>query len=74
MAAIDVKSTSQNISIIMRKEGITVKDVQTVCECSHQVVYAWLNGRTLPSMDNMIILSELLDVDLKELVVMVGSE
>ena len=52
--------TGQNISFLMRRSGLKVKDVQEACGFEQpQAVYKWLHGQSLPSIDNLLILARL---------------
>ena len=67
---IDPVKTGCNIRRIMQLRGITVKDVQTFLELSTvQSVYHWLNGKSLPSIDNIYALSELLEIQIDDLLI-----
>lgn len=66
---IDKRETGINLRRIMDKRGITVKDVQQYLGLgSEQSIYAWLNGRNMPTIDNLYALSELLRVSIDAIV------
>lgn len=53
----------------MDRRGITVKDVTKYLGLSSvQSVYHWLNGLTMPTIDNLYALSELLQVPIDDIV------
>ena len=57
---IDMKATGRNIKRIMRAKGISVKEVQKYLGLSApQGIYHWLDGRSMPTVDNLYALSEL---------------
>ena len=57
---IDKKQTGINLRRIMDECGFTVKDVQQYLRLgSIQSVYHWLNGISMPSVDNLYALSYL---------------
>lgn len=57
---IDIARTGQNIKQIMKKRGMTVKDIQEFLELNTpQSIYHWFDGRNLPTTDNLYALSEL---------------
>lgn len=65
---IDKKKTGINLRKHMDKCGITVKDVQQYLGLgSVQSVYHWLNGISLPTVDNLYALSHLLRVTVDDL-------
>ncbi len=67
---IDMLATGQNILRLRRRAGLSVKDIQERMElASTQAVYRWQRGETLPSIDNMIILADVLGVSIDEILV-----
>ncbi|MBP5175760.1 MAG: helix-turn-helix transcriptional regulator [Treponema sp.] len=65
----DLRATGEKIKLLMDAGGISVRDLQSVFGFEHpQAVYAWLNGRNLPTVDNLLVLSELFDVTIDEIV------
>lgn len=66
---IDMEATGKQIKRIMDYRGITVKQVQDALGLSCvQGIYHWLNGISLPSLDNLYALSELLQVSMDSLI------
>lgn len=56
--SIQQKETGNRIKRLLKENGYTVKDVQGAMGFENpQAVYKWLAGRSLPSIDNFIILS-----------------
>ena len=63
---IDQEKTGRNILDLMNRKGMQVKDIQGACGFEKpQAVYKWLHGQTLPSIDNLLILSRLFETDLE---------
>ena len=57
---IDKKNTGIHLRRIMDVRGLSVKEVQKYLKLgSVQSVYHWLNGISLPTIDNLYALSEL---------------
>ncbi len=66
---INVKETGINLRRIIDKRDITVKDVQQYLGLSSvQSVYHWLNGISMPTIDNLYALSQLLCVPIDAIV------
>lgn len=66
---INLKETGKNLRKIMKERGITVKEVQHYLGLgSVQSVYHWLNGISLPSLDNLYALSVLFGLSMDELI------
>ena len=66
---INLKENGKNLRKIMREQDVTVKEVQHYLGLgSVQSIYHWLNGISLPSIDNLYALSVLFDVSMDELI------
>ena len=71
---IDQEKTGRNIASLMALKGIRVKDIQEACGFEKpQAVYKWLHGQTLPSIDNLLILSILFETDMKGILAVSGD-
>lgn len=69
LSAINVKETGLQIRRIMDKRGLSVKEVAKSLELgSVQSVYHWLNGISMPTIDNFYALSELLQVPIDTMI------
>lgn len=65
---IDKKQTGINLRRIMDECGFTVKDIQQYLELgSIQSVYHWLNGISMPTVDNLYALSYLFQVPVDDM-------
>ncbi|MBQ4176713.1 MAG: helix-turn-helix transcriptional regulator [Lachnospiraceae bacterium] len=70
LPVIDKEKTGRQIRKYMNLRGLTVQDVKSYLSLGCvQSVYHWLNGQSVPSLDNLYALSELLRVPLDLLVV-----
>ena len=66
---IDKAKTGQQIRLLMEKRGVTVKDVRDALSLACvQSVYHWLDGQSMPTLDNLYALSDLLKVPMDMLV------
>ena len=65
---IDKKATGRRLKELMQERGLAAKDIQTYLFLgSVQSVYHWLNGTTLPTVDNLYALSDLFGVTVDDL-------
>lgn len=65
---IDKKKTGIHLRRIMDKRGLSVKDIQQYLNLgSVQSVYHWLNGLSIPSIDNLYALSELFQMPIDDM-------
>ena len=68
LPSIDEKKTGINLRLMMDERGLTVKDIQQYLKLgSVQSVYHWLNGISLPTVDNLYALSYLFQVPVDDL-------
>lgn len=66
---IDKMQTGKKIRQMMEQRSLSVKDVKEYLSlASVQGIYLWLNGTTIPSVDNLYALSELFQVSMDDLI------
>lgn len=67
---IDMMQTGKQLKRYIKNAGMTVKDIQEylVLSCP-QPIYRWISGKILPSVDHLLMLSELFGVHMEELLV-----
>lgn len=67
---INMEQTGARIEELRRESGYTVKDLQKAMDpISYQAIYKWQQGQSLPSVDNLVILSELFHVPIDQIIV-----
>jgi len=72
---IDMEATGKKIRAIMDEKGITPTEIQNVCGLgSLQAVYKWFGGKSVPNIDNLGIISNLLNTPIDDLVVFKNRE
>ena len=65
---IDNKKTGLHLHNLLKDRGLSVKDVHSYLGLScPQGIYRWLDGRALPSIDNLYALQGLLDISVEQL-------
>ncbi|MCR5824605.1 MAG: helix-turn-helix domain-containing protein [Lachnospiraceae bacterium] len=68
--SIDMRRTGLRLQKFAKQNGYSVKDIQKyLCLSCPQPVYRWYKGSMLPSVDNLLRLSELFRVHMEELLV-----
>lgn len=66
---IDKRETGIRLRRIMDEQGFTVKDVQEYLGLgSVQSVYHWLNGLSMPTVDNLYALSHLFQMPVDDMI------
>ena len=59
---------------LLSENGFTVREVQRVMGFENpQAIYKWISGKTLPSIDNLVILSRLLHTSIEDILVIDGD-
>lgn len=68
---INLEATGVNMRKLMDERNITVKDIAKELNLgSLYAIYKWLNGRSLPSVDNLVGLSHVLQVRMEDILVL----
>ena len=72
--SIQQEATGNRIRELLLNNGYTVKDIQEVMGFENpQAVYKWLSGKSLPSLDNLLILSKVLHTSIEDILVIDGD-
>lgn len=72
--SIQQKETGSHIKSLLRESGYTVRDIQNAMGFENpQAVYKWISGKCLPSLDNFLILSRLLNTSIEDILVIDGD-
>ena len=67
---IDMIQTGLKLKMYIDNSGMSVKDIQEYLHlCWSRSIYRWINGKILPSVDHLLMLSELFGVHMEELLV-----
>ncbi len=67
---IDMVKTGQNIQNLRQNAGLTVKDLQDIFGfATPQAIYKWQHGVTMPTLDNLIVLSVVFQVRMDDILV-----
>ena len=68
------KETGARIKKLIRENGYTVRDVQGAMGFENpQAIYKWMAGRSLPSLDNLVILSRIFHISMEKILVVDGD-
>lgn len=67
---IDLAATGLKIAELREACGLSVRDLQEILGFSKpQAIYKWQNGLTMPTIDNLVILSATFGVPVDEILV-----
>ena len=67
---IDLKGTGAQIKRLRKISGYSVNDLQMIFGFDYpQAIYAWEQGKNIPTIDNLLVLSELFGVEISQIIV-----
>ena len=67
---IDMRATGQNIRRLMIINGLNVNDIKDALGLkAAQSIYHWLDGRSLPTIDNIYALSKLFSITIDSIII-----
>ena len=70
MPTIDMVETGQNIERLRKLAGISVRDLQNVFGFgTPQAIYKWQHGTAMPTIDNLVVLADVLQVRIDDILV-----
>ena len=54
----------------MKQRGVTPRQLQLIMDFPYvQTIYNWFAGKNMPTLDNLVVLAQLLDVAMDDLIV-----
>jgi transcriptional regulator with XRE-family HTH domain len=54
----------------MKQRGVTPRQLQLIMDFPYvQTIYNWFAGKNMPTLDNLVVLAQLLDVTMDDLIV-----
>lgn len=66
---VDMTATGENILRLRKRAGLSVADLNKVFGFTNlNTIYKWQNGKCMPTIDNLIILADLLNVTVDEII------
>ena len=72
--SIQPEETGERIRRLLLEQGYTIREIQGAFGFENpQAIYKWLSGKSLPSIDNFIILSRLLHTSIEDILVVDGD-
>ncbi|MBO5481830.1 MAG: helix-turn-helix transcriptional regulator [Spirochaetaceae bacterium] len=67
---LDLEATGSTIKTIMKQRGVTPRQLQLIMDFPYvQTVYNWFAGKNMPTLDNLVVLAQILDVTMDDLIV-----
>lgn len=70
LPVVDIEATGKNIDTLRKKAGLSIRDIQEVMGfTTPQAIYKWIWGRSLPKVDNLVILSAIFHTSIDNIIV-----
>ena len=70
LPVVNMRQTGERISALREARGLTVRQLQRLLGfVTPQAIYKWQHGETLPTIDNLVALSAILEVPIEEILV-----
>ena len=67
---LDLEATGTKIKTLMKQRGITPRQLQILLDFPYvQTVYNWYKGKNMPTIDNLVVLAQVLGVTMDDIVV-----
>ena len=67
---INVEETGMHIDMLIHESEYSVRDISEKLGFeTPQAVYKWMQGKTLPKLDNLVALAAILDVSIDDILV-----
>ena len=70
MPVIDTIATGKNIKQMIKSKGFKIADIQSKMGFNTpQSIFKWLRGDAVPSIDNLVILADILDISIDKIII-----
>lgn len=67
---LDLNATGAKIKSLLRQRVISPRQLQVILSFPYvQTIYNWFSGKNMPSLDNLVVLAQILDVRIDEIIV-----
>lgn len=70
LPVVNMKQTGQNIIMLRKQRGISVRQLQYMLGFSTpQAIYKWQHGDSLPTVDNLVALSAIFSIPIDTILI-----
>ena len=67
---LDLDATGAKIKTLMKQRGISPRQMQLILNCPYvQTIYNWFAGKNMPTIDNLVVLAQVLEVAMDDIIV-----
>lgn len=70
LRCVDMEATGNNIKTLMTERNMKTRDIAEACGFTRlNSVYSWFYGRSIPSVDTLVILSDIFNVPIDDIII-----
>ena len=70
LPVLNMRLTGERICMLREQRGLSVRELQRLMGfATPQAIYKWQHGETLPTIDNLVALSAILNVPISDILV-----
>lgn len=67
---LDLNATGAKIKSLLRQRGISPRELQSILNFPYvQTIYNWFRGKNMPTLDNLVVLAQVLGVSMDDIIV-----
>jgi transcriptional regulator with XRE-family HTH domain len=67
---LDLEATGARIKALMKQRGITPRQLQVILDFPYvQTIYNWFSAKNMPTIDNLVVLAQVLGVTIDDIIV-----
>ncbi|MBP5697828.1 MAG: helix-turn-helix transcriptional regulator [Treponema sp.] len=67
---LDLAATGAKIKTTLKQKGISVRELRVIMDFPYvQTIYNWFAGKNMPTIDNLVVLAQILGVRIEDLIV-----
>ena len=67
---LDLDATGAKIKTLMKQRGISPRQMQLILNFPYvQTIYNWFAGKNMPTIDNLVVLAQVLGVSMDDIIV-----
>ncbi len=67
---LDLDATGAKIKTLMKQRGISPRQMQLILNFPYvQTIYNWFAGKNMPTIDNLVVLAQVLGVAMDDIIV-----
>ena len=67
---LDLDATGAKIKTLMKQRGISPRQLQLILNFPYvQTIYNWFAGKNMPTIDNLVVLAQVLGVSMDDIIV-----